>query len=177
MSDPVVVPERRGPGLVPVAVTVMLALLVGFAAGYAIGRRPAPSGRDRRDADRGPVRRPARPMTRVPRRRRRSRTSTRPCLPPPPPIDAAAAAAPAAPRVADAPAAPAPVSGTVEVRSTPSNAGVTVDGRWRGRTPLTVEDLSFGQHAVRVVQPGYEVAREDVSLSVESADARRCRSC
>jgi hypothetical protein len=45
---------------------------------------------------------------------------------------------------------------------------VTVDGRWRGRTPLTVSDLRFGDHTVRVVQPGFVTAREEVSLSPTS---------
>lgn len=164
-DDPVVVPERRGPGLVPVAVTVMLALLVGFAAGYAIGRRPAPPAADATtiaDSSESGTPNDASASSEA------SQSYIEEALPPAePPVDTAGAAEPPAPRAADAPAAPTPVSGTVEVRSTPSNAGVTVDGRWRGRTPLTIEDLSFGRHAVRVVQQGYEVAREDVSLSVE----------
>jgi hypothetical protein len=45
---------------------------------------------------------------------------------------------------------------------------VTVDGSWRGRTPLTLSDLRFGSHDVRVVQPGYATVREEVTLSSSS---------
>jgi hypothetical protein len=55
------------------------------------------------------------------------------------------------------------------VRSTPSRASVTVDGRWRGRTPLTLDDLPLGTHVVRVVQPGYVTVREDVTLDARAA--------
>jgi len=51
------------------------------------------------------------------------------------------------------------------VESTPARAGVTLNGRWRGRTPLTIDDLPFGRYIVRIVQPGYVVAREQVALS------------
>jgi hypothetical protein len=42
---------------------------------------------------------------------------------------------------------------------------VTVNGRWRGRTPLTLDALHFGSYIVRVVRPGFAVARQDVPLS------------
>jgi hypothetical protein len=46
-------------------------------------------------------------------------------------------------------------TGQLAIRSTPSNAGVLVDGTWRGRTPITVRALTVGTHAVRVVEDGY----------------------
>jgi hypothetical protein len=55
------------------------------------------------------------------------------------------------------------------VKSTPSRAHVTVNGQWRGRTPLTLDALPFGNYVVRVVQEGYEVAREEVTLTVRDA--------
>ena len=60
---------------------------------------------------------------------------------------------------------PARLAGHLVVRSTPSRAAVTVNGRWRGRTPLTLDALPFGNYVVRVVQDGYDVAREEVTLS------------
>jgi hypothetical protein len=54
------------------------------------------------------------------------------------------------------------------VRSTPSRAGVTENGTWRGRTPLTLENLPFGSYAVRVVQPGYAPSREEITLSARA---------
>ena len=40
-----------------------------------------------------------------------------------------------------------------------------VNGTWRGRTPLTLDDLPFARYDVRVVQPGYRAAHEAVALS------------
>jgi hypothetical protein len=53
----------------------------------------------------------------------------------------------------------------LRVESTPKNAAVTVNGRWRGRTPLTIDDLTFGSYTIRIVQPGYTVVRESVTLT------------
>ena len=75
----------------------------------------------------------------------------------------AAAARPKATPPAAAPAALA--SGTIVVRSSPSRASVTVNGRWTGRTPLTLENRAFGEYTIRVVEPGYDVAREIFKLS------------
>ena len=74
-------------------------------------------------------------------------------------------------------AKPAPAAtGTLIVRSTPSGAGVTINGRWRGRTPLTLDELPFRRYDVRVVQPGFEAAtgirRPDERHA--AAIARRC---
>jgi hypothetical protein len=62
-------------------------------------------------------------------------------------------------------ARPAPSTGTLVVRSTPSGAGVTVNGRWRGRTPLTLDELPLRNYDVRVVQSGFEPATESVALT------------
>ena len=51
------------------------------------------------------------------------------------------------------------------VKSSPAKAAVTVNGRWTGRTPLTLEDREFGEYVIRVVEPGYVVAREVFKLS------------
>jgi hypothetical protein len=56
-------------------------------------------------------------------------------------------------------------SGRLVVRSVPSRAGVTVNGKWRGRTPLTIDELPFGNYVVRVVQPGYRVAHDEFTLA------------
>jgi len=56
-------------------------------------------------------------------------------------------------------------TGRLVITSSPAKAAVTINGEWRGRTPLTVDDLKFGKYVVRVVQPGFEVARKEVALS------------
>jgi hypothetical protein len=83
----------------------------------------------------------------------------------PPAADRPAAAA--SRTAAPAAAAPRATSGTLVVRSTPSGAGVTVNGRWRGRTPLTLPKLPFASYEVRVVREGYTAAREAVTLSAD----------
>jgi serine/threonine protein kinase len=59
----------------------------------------------------------------------------------------------------------ATTTGRIIVSSTPSRAAVTVNGIWSGRTPLTLADRPFGNYSVRVVEPGYTVARQDFVLS------------
>jgi serine/threonine protein kinase len=66
-------------------------------------------------------------------------------------------------------AAPQPRTARLVVRSTPSGAGVTVNGRWSGRTPLALSDLAFGDYVVRVVADGYRVGREEFKLSAGDA--------
>jgi hypothetical protein len=46
---------------------------------------------------------------------------------------------------------------------------VTLNGQWRGRTPLTLDALPFGKYVVRVVQDGFNVAREEVTLTAQDA--------
>jgi hypothetical protein len=46
---------------------------------------------------------------------------------------------------------------------------VTVNGKWSGRTPLTLTGLAFGSYVVRVVEPGYDVEREQFTLSSGSS--------
>ena len=53
--------------------------------------------------------------------------------------------------------------------STPSKAQVVINGKWTGRTPLTVDDLRFGAYVVRVIEPGYEGVREQFTLSPAAA--------
>jgi hypothetical protein len=65
--------------------------------------------------------------------------------------------------------APARIAGHLVVRSSPSRASVTLNGQWRGRTPLTLDALPFGKYVVRVVQDGFNVAREEVTLTPQDA--------
>jgi hypothetical protein len=165
-AEPAVIPERAGVGIVPVALLLLLALLVGFAGGWAVrGRTPAPesdvaagaSESQSPDASSGA----APPYTEgavTPPSKQTPAAAAQPD-----PASPAAAPPPAAPE----PTAPVATTGEVQVRSTPSGAGVTVDGRWAGRTPLTLDELAFGAHEIRIVQPGFEVAREEVRLSAD----------
>jgi hypothetical protein len=171
-----IVIERTRTAMLPIAVSLMVGLPLAFAAGYIVRGReapvapsstadrseatastgtaaptgsgePAPAGREWSEQAVGqPATRPAAP-------------ASAPDVPPEAPASPTAGneAAPATP--------PAQRTGRIVVRSTPSKAGVTVNGTWRGRTPLTLDELTFGPYVVRVVAEGYEVGREEFRLS------------
>jgi hypothetical protein len=132
--------ERSRPAVLPMAVTLMLGLLIGFGAAYFMISRE----------------RNATPQT---------ETATDTAVPP----SAAATPPAAAPPVPNETATPAATRGRLVVTSIPNRAGVTLNGNWRGRTPLTLDNLPLGRYVVRVVQPGYRVERRDVSLSASDA--------
>jgi hypothetical protein len=166
--------ERSRIPMLPVALGVVLGLLAGFAGGYAVGSRdtkpaesvaapaattPAPAtaanqaGKEFSEQAVTPKQAPP--------------SQTAPDVPGDEPAAKPAAAKPAAakPAAAKAVAAkPVTTKGSIDVRSTPSRAQVTINGKWSGRTPLTLP-MKFGEYTVRVVQPGYVTAREQVTIS------------
>ncbi|HET7220601.1 MAG TPA: PEGA domain-containing protein, partial [Vicinamibacterales bacterium] len=79
-------------------------------------------------------------------------------------------AKPSAPKAVTPPSAPR--SGQMIITSTPSRAGVTIDGKWSGRTPLTLDNRRFGSYKIRVVQKGYEVASTTLTISAADPKAR-----
>ena len=171
--------------MLPLALALILGLLLGFAAGYATGGRGeqpspvialAPGAASTPSGSAAATRPPTAPRH---RRRRAANTASRrwgqsrAAAPtsgggvPPVPGDAPSSAPAATPATA-APAraaSPRATTGRLVIRSTPPGAAVTVNGKWRGRTPLTIDALQFGPYAVRLVRPGYTVAREDVTLN------------
>ena len=54
--------------------------------------------------------------------------------------------------------------GLVFVRSTPSGAGITVNGTYRGETPLEIALEPGGNHEVRARKVGYETAAKTVDV-------------
>lgn len=58
-----------------------------------------------------------------------------------------------------------PLLGLVLVHSTPPGAGVTVDGAFRGKSPLLIPDFPLGTHRVRLALPGYE--EKEIELTVK----------
>ena len=161
--------ERPRPAVLPLALTGILCLLIGFAAGYAVGGREGRGNEPPQDVAATPaVPAPAQ----QPAGKEWSEQAVRPSAPPatsaaqpPSAVPPVPADEPGAPETTRAPPGAAPTSGTLVVRSTPPGASVTVNGRWRGRTPLTLERLPFARYVLRVVQPGYVVEREEVALS------------
>jgi Protein kinase domain/PEGA domain len=192
-------PERSGAFLLPFAVTAVLSLLVGFAAGHFVGARSRQMpGVAAQPAVVGAARpAPAPTVAATPEKPGQSSagaaTPDRPgqyseqkvTAPPPALVTPAPAPAPPAPRPSSGQAPrptsgqtprpdsgqppPARIAGHLVVRSSPSRASVTLNGQWRGRTPLTLDALPFGKYVVRVVQDGFNVAREEVTLSPQDA--------
>jgi serine/threonine-protein kinase len=168
-------PDRAPITMLPLAMTLILGLLLGFAAGYTVGggQRSSDGAIARGDvasqtgspsAEPGPAGTTS-PPTREFSEQAVAPAQPAPTSPAPPDVPADSASAAASGSGSGAPATPARRTGRMVVRSTPSGAAVTVNGDWRGRTPLPLEDLAFGKYAVRIVLPGHAVVREDVSLS------------
>lgn len=58
--------------------------------------------------------------------------------------------------------------GRLEVASNPSEANVSIDGEFRGRTPLTVRLAPGRTHRLAVAKPGYETATRELSIAADS---------
>ena len=151
-------PDRVRVVMLPTAIGVIVGLLLGYAGGYVVGSREA---RRSPVADNAPPSALQTPGT-------SGKTAAREFS------DTAVSPSPAPPAPSTGPPtvpspAPARRTGQIVVTSTPSKASVTVNGTWTGRTPLTLEGRPFGKYAIRIVEPGYDVAREDFQLSPAAA--------
>jgi hypothetical protein len=175
-------PPAHTPPLVVLALTLGLGLAVGAAGGYLVGHRSGERAAQRvfggetgttagfGDASTAPTTAPdaaasaeaqggsARAVTPDPATRG---TSTPETATPTGPT----AQAPPGGR----PTPAAPTTGQLAIRSTPSRAGVLIDGTWRGRTPLTVRGLSIGTHAVRVAEDGYVAETRRVAVDARAS--------
>lgn len=60
--------------------------------------------------------------------------------------------------------APAPSLGTLTVITSPSGAQVKVDGKERGKTPLTITDAQPGERKVEVARPGHVSVTKNVDV-------------
>jgi hypothetical protein len=63
------------------------------------------------------------------------------------------------------PVPPVVVNGTIEVTSSPTGAGVSLDGMYRGTTPLVIPDVSNGIHTLRLEESGYIPWEEPVIVT------------
>jgi hypothetical protein len=164
--------EHGRPAVLPFAVVGVLGMLVGFGGGYFVGSRDrlTPAAETTQTSVTTPSSKaaPARAATSQTPGQYSEQKVTEPAPAPPPDTRPSAAASPAATKRTAAPAAAAATRGEIVVKSLPAHAGVTINGTWRGRTPLTLQNLAFGTYTVRVVQPGYNVAREEVTLSAQA---------
>ena len=174
-------PERSGSPILPIAIALIPAMLLSFAAGYFVRGRgdtpqatqsaaPATQTAEATTPASPPPGPPAKPFSEQTVTPPPATTATPPAAAPSVPGDVPAPGPGTTPKTETARPAPAtPATGKLQVRSNPSGASVTLNGAWRGRTPLTLDALAFGNYEVRVVSPGYDVAREDVTLSSAAA--------
>jgi formylglycine-generating enzyme required for sulfatase activity len=58
--------------------------------------------------------------------------------------------------------------GRIELASTPSEASVSVNGEFRGRTPLSLRLSPGREHRVTLTKPGYETATRELSVAADS---------
>jgi serine/threonine-protein kinase len=61
-----------------------------------------------------------------------------------------------------------PVRGRLTVRSRPPGARVTVDGKPIGKTPVTVDPVPAGPHAVEVTKEGYKPWRGELEITSQT---------
>jgi hypothetical protein len=155
----------------PLAAMLLLGLLIGFGAGYVVVKRDRQTGGSAAVTGSGSAAPAGEPVSGAPSAA--GATPTPVDRPTPPaaakgPATGRASAPPARGR-SEAATPPAPRAGTLVVNSTPTGAGVTLNGKWLGRTPLTLTSLPFGTYTVRVVQPGFRPKPEQVTLSAQAA--------
>jgi serine/threonine protein kinase len=175
-DEPSLEPER--PMMLPVAVGLILGLLPGFFAGYYVASRSSQTPQQAA-AVTSPSATVPTPGTASQAGKEWSEQAVSPTAGQPSGSASAGqppATAPSVPSDAPAPAlvdsprprADAARTGRLIVRSTPSGAAVTVNGDWKGRTPLTLNKLALDSYVVRIVAPGYDVASEKLTLSASS---------
>jgi serine/threonine protein kinase len=161
------VPVQSGSRALLVAVVVVVSFAAGFGGGFIVGQGSSPATESMNVIHHESVAEPQ---------------PTRVAVEDPQPIastpqtvasiseDRVSSSEPIAATVASQPAAAAVESGRLLIRSTPAGAGVVVDGRSRGVTPLDVRELALGAHTIEVSHPGHDVRRQRVTLSERRPD-------
>jgi hypothetical protein len=151
----------------PLILAVIAGLVVGGAAGYWLGlHQGAQRTALRPGTAPSPTELPAQPLS-VPAAQAPSPSPVAAAAAPAEPPTPAAAATPGA-RGNTAPAtAAAAVNLQLTIKSVPTGAVVTINGRRRGVTPLTLNDVEAGHYAVRVSRRAYATEEREVVLSAE----------
>ena len=164
--------EPTLPGNWPLAIALAIGVAVGFAAGYGVGMRGRSEAPPPTQAVAGPDVKPDASSALKADVAKEGSTAAAgvSAAAPPAPVTAAPVAKPDA-RPAKVVAAPAVVTGSVVVKSTPAGATVLVDGKDSGRTPLTVRDLAPGAHRVQVARDGFVTEDRRVTITTAKSQA------
>jgi hypothetical protein len=148
------------------AALLLVGLALGLALGYLFwGRRPATLATDARESPAETAAAAGAPpaLDQAPA----AAAPTEAALTPPP------AAPPAAtPRAEPRPPAAPQVRGRLLVGSRPAGARVSLGGRARGETPVTIEDLPLGAHELTMSREGYQTTTRRVTLTQASPSRR-----
>ena len=173
ITEPPPVVERSRRPVLPYALILMLGLFLGWMAHMYSTRNATPSA----PAANTPAAAPATPqqgkefseqaVAPTPQQPDRRPPAEPPAVPSEVPAATPSTPARGTTKPPAQPPAAAPTTGTIVVNSTPPGAGVTVDGKWMGRTPLTLEKLRFGSYTIRIVQTGYTVERHVVPINAQ----------
>ncbi|HON81252.1 MAG TPA: PEGA domain-containing protein [Methanoregulaceae archaeon] len=59
-------------------------------------------------------------------------------------------------------------SGSLSIKSFPWNARILLDGEMKGYTPLLIQNLPVGSHALEIEKPGYQTATKTVQVPAGS---------
>lgn len=172
----------------PLVLTLLVGMLIGFAGGYATGARgrtPEPpaaaadvqssDGQEYNEAVAAGVESdiPAASQTEV-TAGAESGIAAAQIRTEAGDIELPASTAAPASRPTAAAGSPPPASvaaGRLLVRSTPSGAAVAVNGRRRGVTPLSIEDLPLGSHHIQVARSGYRPTTRQVRVTANRPTA------
>jgi serine/threonine protein kinase len=150
--------EQSRSAVWPLILALGVGIAVGFAAGYGMGShdRPAPVEQSAVNSRQSAVEPPQAPA---------GKEFTESAVPAP----ATASREPRPPNPESRtpnPEHPVTVNpGRLLVRSTPSGARVTVDGKDAGVTPATIRDLASGAHRVHVAHDGYTAVERRVAIT------------
>lgn len=159
-------PPQNQPASVPPTVSEPVAAARSATPAAAVPAAPNPAA----PRAQAPVERVEKPPVPAPKPPSAEKTpekappKPREAAPPPQKPAAAAAAAPARPAAAPKPGAPAPAPpspaktgpGSLVIDSHPSGVNVFLDGKLVGTTPLVMESVPLGDHAIHLERAGYQ---------------------
>lgn len=61
--------------------------------------------------------------------------------------------------------APQPITGSIDIISTPAMADITIDGKTVGRTPISLQDVLIGNHNITLSKSGYNTYSQSITIT------------